>query len=385
MIMPIKVFWHPDCLLHDPPYEILSGDKVPYFESPTRLTLVKEELERYPSLFAFELANWTARGLPDVTHKFIRMVHSDGYLDYLKSAYDKWVEDGGSTDAVLPESFPHVNLLRGLDSTQIQALSPIAKAGLYCFDLSCPITKDTYSSVIASAGVAMTAAQELIDVSSSSDAKMIAAVFALCRPPGHHAGTSLCGGYCFVNNVAVAARFLQHANPGHQNPRVAILDIDYHHGNGTQEIFYSDPSVLYASLHAHDDYPYFTGAKTEKGSGEGSGTNFNFPLPRGTGDSVYCDTLVDATDVVRTFDPEYLLVSLGVDTYVDDPISDFRLSHACYSEVGRIIARLEKPTLFLMEGGYHMETIGKNVCAVLRGFTELPGGGIGARRVISTE
>ncbi|KAI0249508.1 hypothetical protein BJV78DRAFT_663335 [Lactifluus subvellereus] len=196
-------------------------------------------------------------------------------------------------------------------------------------------------------------------------------VFALCRPPGHHAGTSLCGGYCFINNVAVAARFLQSLSPGPvERLPIAILDIDYHHGNGTQEIFYSDPSILYVSLHAEGDYPYFTGALTENGMGDGVNTNFNYPLPRGTQDSNYCTALLKAVENIRGFDPAYLLLSLGVDTFVDDPISDFKLSHSCYSFIGQAIADLGKPTLFVMEGGYHMETLGMNVRAVLQGFEE---------------
>lgn len=149
---------------------------------------------------------------------------------------------------------------------------------------------------------------------------------------------------------------------------VAILDIDYHHGNGTQEIFYTDGSVLYVSLHAQNDYPYFTGSTKEKGSGMGVGCNINFPLPRGTTDQKYCETLREAVACVQQFEPEYVVISLGVDTYVDDPISDFALTQDCYGEIGRIIGQLDKPVLFVMEGGYDIKTIGTNVCAVLEGF-----------------
>ncbi|KAF8499251.1 Arginase/deacetylase [Russula emetica] len=358
----MKVFWDPDCLLHHPPYEILSGDKIPYIESPARLQLIKKALEEYPSLFSFESASSSSQ---DVT-RCVEMVHSREYLNYLSHSYDNWVRTGGSTEAVLPETFPHPKLLPGPSQTQVESLSPIAQAGYYCFDLSCPITKDTYSSVIASVGVALSAARELAIASNPG-------VFALCRPPGHHAGTSLCGGYCFVNNVAVAARYLQSLSPESiQKHSIAILDIDYHHGNGSksQEIFYSDPSVLYASLHAEDDYPYFTGAVTEKGIGEGVNTNFNYPLPRNTQDDDYCTALRKAIKDIRRFDPAYLLLSLGVDTYADDPMSTFKISRSCYTIIGQITADLGKPTLFVMEGGYHMETLGENVRAVLRGFED---------------
>lgn len=363
----MKVFWDPNCLLHDPPYEILSGYKVPYFESPSRLQVIKKELEEYPSLFQIELTDSSSGSIDILSH--IEMVHGRGYLSYLRNAYEEWVRDGGSADAVLPGTFPHQKLLSGLSESQVDALCPIAKAGYYCFDLSCPITKVTYLSVIASVGVALSAARELATISGPYGPKI--GVFALCRPPGHHAGSSLSGGYCFVNNVAVAARFLQGFD---QRPAekvtIAILDIDYHHGNGTQEIFYADPSVLYVSLHAEGDYPYFTGSTTEKGIDNGVNTNINYPLPRGTQDSDYCATLSNAVQDIKRFDPGYLLLSLGVDTFADDPISDFKLSHSCYTQIGQVVADLGKPTLFVMEGGYHMETIGKNVRAVLQGFEE---------------
>ncbi|KAI0305038.1 hypothetical protein BC826DRAFT_1089142 [Russula brevipes] len=335
----MKVFWDPDCLLHDPPYEILSGDKSPYFESPARLQSIKKELEQHPSLFSFESASSSSTdsesesGL-DIT-RYVEMVHSREYLSYLSNAYENWVQSGGDPDAVLPETFPHPKLLPGPIQGQAGTLSTVAQAGYYCFDLSAPITQTTYSSVIASVGVALSAAQELATASRPHGAKT--GVFALCRPPGHHAGTSLCGGYCFVNNVAVAARFLQCLNPEPAKTLpIAILDIDYHHGNGTQEIFYSDPSVLYVSLHAENDYPSayyyppaidFTGAVTEKGTGEGMNTNLNYPLPQGTQDSDYCTALLKAAEDIRRFDP-----GLGVDTFADDPIN------------------LGRPTLFIMEG-----------------------------------
>ncbi|KAH9176854.1 Arginase/deacetylase [Lactarius sanguifluus] len=330
----MKVFWDPICLLHDPPYEILSGDKVPYFESPARLQVIKKELEEYPSLFQLELIDSSSGGSIDIIGN-VETVHGRGYLNYLRNAYDEWVRDGGSAvppsddrfsgfrltpycqDAVLPETFPHQKLVPGLSQSHVDSLSPIAKAGYYCFDLSCPITKVTYSSAIASVNVALSAARELAVTSGSYGPKV--GVFALClpysRPPGHHAGTSLSGGYCFINNVAVAARFLQGFDQRPTDkPSVAILDVDYHHGNGTQEIFYSDPSVLYVSLHAEDDYPYFTGSTTEKGIDDGVGANINYPLPRGTQDSEYCAALSNAVEDIKKFDPGYLLLSLGVDS-----------------------------------------------------------------------
>jgi len=216
--------------------------------------------------------------------------------------------------------------------------------------------------VLSSVRVALSAAKELLSHQVPA--------FALTRPPGHHAGSALSGGYCYLNNVAIAARYLQrHAiSNGHGATKIGILDIDYHHGNGTQDIFYSDPSVLYTSLHAVDDFPYFTGSRTETGCGHGEGYNMNIPLPRGTMDSEYCAALELVVAAIRKFDPQYLIVSLGVDTYMDDPISDFKLTVTGYVNIGKMISGLRIPTLFVMEGGYHLETIGDNVFSVLQGF-----------------
>ncbi|KAI0801419.1 hypothetical protein C8Q74DRAFT_490246 [Fomes fomentarius] len=190
---------------------------------------------------------------------------------------------------------------------------------------------DTYRAAIASVNVTLSAAYAL----ATSDQSLHHGVFALARPPGHHAQDALSGGYCFLNNVAIAARYLlQHFG----TRRVAVLDVDYHHGNGTQQIFYSDPRVVYVSLHADGDYPW-----------PGLGFNYNFPLPTGTTDEVYCVTLQNAADVIGDYE--------DIDYLID-----------CYARIGMVIASLGKPTLFVMEGGYHLDTLGENVRGVLLGF-----------------
>ncbi|OBZ65189.1 Acetylpolyamine aminohydrolase [Grifola frondosa] len=282
------------------------------------------------------------------------------YVKYVENIYQEWIAIGGEKSAVLPETFFH----RALTSEEPPAtLSPIAKAGLYCFDLSGPITAETYRSAVASVLVALSAAKALLSEKALTRSN---GVFALTRPPGHHAGVAVSGGYCFFNNAAVATKYLLHSS---DDTTVTILDIDYHHGNGTQQIFYSEPRVLYVSLHADGDYPYFTGSTKERGAGEGVGFNHNLPLPRNTtGDDLYCETLLKAVAFIRVFDPAYLIVSLGVDTAADDPICDFLLSRECYTRIGEIIASVKKPTLFTMEGGYHLESIGGHVSGVLVGF-----------------
>ncbi|KAI0352281.1 Arginase/deacetylase [Trametes cingulata] len=335
----MKVYHDADCLLHDPPHEILSGRLVPYLESPSRVQCIKDALAKAESFqFKPSETEW-----PWDIVDYVRMVHAEDYVNHVKCIYDEWVAAGGDESAVFPETFLHRELSTGR-AVGASNLSPIAKAGVYCFDLSCPITSDTYRAAIASARVTLSAARSLTDTHSNEDR----GVFALARPPGHHAQDAICGGYCFFNNVAIAAKYLlEHHSCG----AVAILDVDYHHGNGTQQIFYDDPRVLYVSLHAEGDYPYFTGSADERGAGAGLGYNHNFPIPpeKGT-DEVYCETLQQAADVIKKHDITYLIISLGVDTYQEDPICDFRLTQRCYTRIGQIIASVGKPTLFVMEG-----------------------------------
>jgi acetoin utilization deacetylase AcuC-like enzyme len=185
------------------------------------------------------------------------------------------------------------------------------------------------------------------------------AAYALCRPPGHHAGVDLYGGFCYLNNAAIVAR--------HLGARVAILDVDYHHGNGTQSIFYADPSVLYCSLHAHPDldYPYYWGYADEMGQGEGRGTNRNYPLPLGISDEVYLATLKQALQDIHDFSPRFLVVSAGFDTVAGDPVGSFSLTTDGVAQVGEAIAGLSLPTVVLQEGGYLIERLGDDAVAFL--------------------
>jgi acetoin utilization deacetylase AcuC-like enzyme len=194
------------------------------------------------------------------------------------------------------------------------------------------------------------------------------AVFALCRPPGHHAGSDFYGGYCFLNNAAIAAQAFRDGGAGN----VAVLDVDYHHGNGTQEIFYDRGDVFFASLHGHpaQEYPYFLGYDDETGDGAGEGCNANYPLRWGTEWPAYETALDDALARIRRYRPEAIVISLGVDTFKDDPISKFKLDSPDYFKIGRKIAALGLPTLFIMEGGYAVEEIGINAVNVLVGFEE---------------
>ncbi|KAJ7246514.1 putative acetylpolyamine aminohydrolase [Mycena rebaudengoi] len=366
---PTPVLHCPLSLLHDPPHEILSGALQPYFESPERYHRILNELASSTNYTPISF-DWKREGIQEEwLMTALRAIHPQEYLDFLAHIYEEWIKEGGSRAAALPETFLRSDLLFEPETDDgKQARGVIDKLGRYSFDLSCPITADTYVAALASCRLALEGANILPAEPS------LPAVFALCRPPGHHATPNLCGGYCFISNAAVAARFLQSQCrsyfPSAEPPKIAILDIDYHHGNGTSKCFYSDPTVLYVSLHGSPDYPYYTGAATERGSGPGLSFNLNFPLPLHTSNATYLSTLGTAIAAIQAYSPAYLIVSLGVDTYEDDPLTEFALTMEAYPAMGKMVRGVGVQTLFVMEGGYAMEGIGACVKGVLDGFRE---------------
>jgi acetoin utilization deacetylase AcuC-like enzyme len=346
---------------HNPPFEFLDGALVPVYESPARITIIRAALERAtlgpilpPRAFGIE---------------YIRAVHSDDYLDYLERIYDRWVAAGGAPTSVMPGTLAVRWMGRRCDH-------PVAAPGYYCFDMSAPIVAGTNTAARAAADSALTGAALLLEGQR--------VVYALCRPPGHHAGRDMCGGYCYLNNAAIAAQYLlqvascksQVAAPDEpatcdlRPVTVAILDIDYHHGNGTQQIFYERGDVLFVSIHADParQYPYFAGYADERGTGDGLGANLNIPLEAGVTDERYLAALDEALATVRAFDPCFLVVSAGFDTFGGDPIADFALSSAAYPRIGQRIATLGVLTLIVQEGGYAVDALGENVVGLLRGF-----------------
>ncbi|MFL5803240.1 MAG: histone deacetylase family protein [Roseiflexaceae bacterium] len=357
-----------DHALHDPPHEFLDGALMPIYESPARAAIIHAALERAAlgpilSPRAFGLAP-------------IQAAHSDDYLGYLEQIYERWVAAGGAPAAVLPGTLAVRWMGRRCDH-------PVAAPGYYCFDMSAPIVAGTYRAARAAADVALTGAALLLEGQR--------AVYTLCRPPGHHAGSDLYGGYCFLNNAAIAAEYLlqtmndegrtmnEEREPGndhrssfiaHRSARVAILDIDYHHGNGTQQIFYARGDVLFVSIHADPlrQYPYFAGYADERGTGAGLGYNLNIPLEAGVADERYFAVLDEALAAIRAFAPRFLVVSAGLDTFGGDPLGDFALTAAAYPQIGRRIAALGLPTLIVQEGGYAITELGENVVGLLQGF-----------------
>ena len=285
----------------------------------------------------------------------ILAVHDAGFVEFLSAIY---AESGAffKQDApVFPETFAPRPIRH-------RSKSVYGRTGLYAYGTGSPILAGTWAAAYWSAQCALTAA----DLVLSGDP----CTYALCRPPGHHAAANLYGGYCYLNNAAIAARYLQAS--GSAGAQIAVLDVDYHHGNGTQEIFYADPSVLYCSLHAHpdDDYPFFWGGADERGEGVGEGYNRNWPLPQKTDDGHYLAVLDEALTVVRDFGPRYLVVSVGFDIAAGDPVGGFSVTVEGVRAVGQHIAALMRgvPTVLVQEGGYLLEKLGENAVAFLQAF-----------------
>jgi acetoin utilization deacetylase AcuC-like enzyme len=342
----MKTIFSPRHAGHSGNVELDTNEIVPAYEKPARAEIVRARIE----------AVGLGRVLEPASHDLAtaRKVHAPAYLDFLPTVWPEWVKAGRSGTAM-----PYVWPTRGLRGDVVPE-SIEAKLGFYSFDCGATFVEGTWDAIKSSHDVALTAAG-LVAVGEP-------AAFALCRPPGHHAGSAFMGGYCYINNAAVAAQWLRDNGAA----RVSILDIDYHHGNGTQEIFYARPDVQVLNLHADPrfEYPYFLGHQDERGEGAGDGFNRNFPLPLGTAWEGWSAALETACVVIGDYRPDALVVSLGVDTFERDPISKFRLASIDYPKIGRRIARLGLPALFVMEGGYAVEEIGINAVGVLTGFDE---------------
>ena len=339
----MKIIYSDEHRQHFAQGEIYGGEFVTPFERPSRIEYILRELRNRAFTDLVSPAKLDMR--------IVRKVHDSGFLAFLETAWAAWTK-AGYRGEIVPTVFP-VPGLRKKKPRHIDGL-----VGYYSQGTETCITAGTWAAATASAAAAHTG-QKLV---SSGEA----AAFALCRPPGHHCHHDLYGGYCFLNNVAIAAQGFRDAGA----ERVAILDVDFHHGNGTQDIFYGRDDVLFCSLHGapEDAFPHFLGYRDEKGEGLGEGFNHNYPMPPGTAYDVWAKSLDDACRKITRYKPGVLVVSLGVDTYKDDPISFFKLTSGDFRTYGARIARLKLPTLFVMEGGYAIEAIGINTVNVLEGF-----------------
>jgi acetoin utilization deacetylase AcuC-like enzyme len=332
----MRAFFDPRQLAHAPALELHNGGFVPFAERPARAEAIRAALG-------------ATEAPADHGEGPLRAVHDEAYLAFLWAAHKDWRAAGRDGDAS-GYAWPVVRR-RPLDLERIDA-----RLGRYSFDASSPIAAGTWEGAYWSAQTALSALDAVLAGGR--------AAFALCRPPGHHAGADYLGGYCYLNNAAIAAQ------AGAAGKRVAILDIDFHHGNGTQDIFYARGDVLFVSIHADPrmDYPYFWGHADETGDGAGEGFNLNIPLPRGSDFRAYGPALDRALDRVASFGPDLLVISYGADTFAGDPISHFELQTTDYRRIARSISGLGIATLIVVEGGYAVDALGANVASFLDGF-----------------
>lgn len=319
-----------------------------------------------------ELADRGYELIPTDTHddSVLRTVHDSEMVEYMRTAWEKWVDWGYLEDPgqnqVAAYAFPTEKFLGDIPLRMPK--SPGALAGVYAMDTMTQLGEGTFKAARAAVDAAQTAAGLILSGEE--------AAYAACRPPGHHAGRSYFGGSCYLNNAAVAAQALVDGGIG----RVAIIDIDAHHGNGTQEIFYRRRDVVYSSVHVDPGegwFPHFVGFADEIGSGQGTGFNLNQPVPPGSGDKEWWSALDAVVNFVEVHSPEAIVVSLGVDAAVSDPESPLQITEKGYEGAGNRIASLRLPTVFVQEGGYDLDTIGSLVAATLAGFESEMGANYG--------
>ena len=333
--------------LHNPPTEFLGGELVSYFEMPERVDMVLNSLKARSIGTVIEPESFSLEP--------VLRVHTPEYVSFLESAWSRWQAAYPESQQAVPYCFPHRGMRNKLPEQVEGAL------GYFSMDMTAPIVAGTWEAIRTSANSALTAQKKVIEGEDSA--------FALCRPPGHHASADVMGGYCYLNNAAIAAQaFLDQGAK-----KVAILDVDYHHGNGTQSIFYDRSDVLFVSIHADpkQDYPHYLGYADETGEGKGEGYNLNLPLPiNTTGWNEYEKALGKSLKKISEYAPDYLVVSLGLDTYEEDPISFFKIHARHYQTMGQQLADVECPVLFIFEGGYAVAALGENTVSVLEGFLD---------------
>ena len=349
----MKTFHNPHHALHQGREEMFRGRMVPCHEVPARLDYVLAELQRRP------LGELLTPPITDsALDAAIARVHDARYTQFLAGAWAEWVamDPANAQRDALPSVWPLGN--RHAFRTDVLPTNFAARLGLFSFDSGSPLMAGTWAAARGGAACALAATREVLDGARSA--------FALTRPPGHHAGADFFGGYCFLNNAAIAAQALRDGG----KDRVAVLDVDYHHGNGTQTIFYERADVLTISIHGDPmtEYPFFIGHADEHGTDAGEGCNLNLPLPRGTGVAEWRRALDRALQAVADFGADALVVPMGLDTFEGDPISGFRLRSSDYASVGAALAGAGLPTVFTFEGGYAVEAVGTNAVNLLEGF-----------------
>ena len=332
--------------LRDAATELYGGELVPPFECPVRAEHVIERVR--------EVSLGDVIGPQDFGIETITRVHDTGFINFLETCWSDWSAAGFKGEAI-PTIWPSRGMQERIPS-HIEG-----KLGYYAMAAETAISNGTWEAARASADVALTAQAELSNGAGEA--------FALCRPPGHHAASDMFGGYCFINNAAVVSQAFIDQGAS----RVALLDVDFHHGNGSQAIFYDRDDVMFLSLHGdpREAFPHFLGYADETGQGKGEGFNHNYPMMPGTTYKTWAEALTDACGKIANYAPDALVVSLGVDTFENDPISFFKLTSDDFKRYGALLAGLNLPTLFVMEGGYAVDEIGVNAVNVLQGYEGL--------------
>ncbi len=348
--MPVPVIRSDAHLAHDGLIEVERGEAIPGYETPARVIEIERALTEAGG-YRFEEP--TEHGTEPIL-----AVHDPILLEVLATAWDEAVAAGltDGTQPLIPGTFLTTNYASG-HATGVPG--PGHRVFAYTFDTATPIVAGTYQAARVSVDIALTAFDRALGGARVA--------YGLCRPPGHHAGRALFGGYCFFNNAAIVAQSLS----GVGASRIAILDIDYHHGNGTQQLFWERHDILYVSLHGDPAraYPYYSGYASETGFGAGEGCNLNIPLPAGTDGDAYLAALEVGLTAIRGHDPDApLVVSLGFDTFERDPIADLAITTDDYARIGAAIRELDMPVIVLQEGGYAVDAIGANAVAFLGGL-----------------
>jgi acetoin utilization deacetylase AcuC-like enzyme len=343
--------WSPDTLRHDPKAEVWVGVSGPGSEVPERVEVIRKAL------------NTSGHRLVEAEHhddRILMSVHELRLVDHLRKVHDEWLAagfaDDPGQDRVVPYVFPTAEMLGPLRPRTATAVH--ARAGQFCYDTMTLVGAGTYTAARAAVDCALTAADLVLDGAPLA--------YALCRPPGHHVTRDAYGGSCYLNNAAVAAAALRDAG----SQRVAVLDVDAHHGNGTAAIFYERGDVFYGSVHVDPGagwFPHFVGTADETGIGAGAGTTLNLPLAPGSGDSDWIHSIERLVETAAALATDAVVVSLGVDAAGDDPESPLLVTADGYRAAGRLVGQLGLPGVVVQEGGYHLPSLGELVCAYLDG------------------
>ena len=342
----MRVFHHPDQMLHDPRFFLMRGRVVPCFEVPARAAALLAGAE------ALGLAVVTP---PAVPPPLLGSVHDEGYLGFLREGWHAWSALHEAGPEIVPNMHPTPEMLA--EGARVGA-GIVSRAGWYMADTACAIGETTWASALAAAACADAAAAEV--------AAGARAAYALCRPPGHHAYAARAGGHCYLNNTALAAERLRASGAA----RVAVLDIDSHHGNGTQGIFWHRADVLTVSVHGDPNlyYPWYIGHAEERGGAGGEGANINHPLPRGGGDGPWLEAIEAGCGAIARSGAEALVLALGFDASVHEPLGFLDVSDDAFARAGARIAALGLPTVIVQEGGYAVEALPRLLGRFMAGF-----------------